>query len=188
MAISGLLISLCVSISTVIFGLQSYHRLSAETLIAELSFEKLGQHQYQATLLRGDFCHSNSYLVLGDQWRLDAKFLKWRSWATVLGLNSRYQLDRLEGRYEEVEQQNNLPKLSHDLKKDGQASKFLPIDPLLVLFADAEYGSSTFEIIDSDKVYQVFKTPTGLITRSRAKLLDRDSSGSLVIEINHACA
>ena len=173
---------------TTMFALQSYHRLSDETLVAELSFQQLASQRYQATLLMGDFCHPYDYLLLGDQWRLDAQFLKWKPWANVLGFDSRYRLDRLEGRYISTQQQNQQPKLAYGLTEltDPMAMGKIS-ESLLRLFADVQYGSSTYQKIDPNFIYQIFKTPTGLITRQKSKAMEKAEDGSLVIEINHAC-
>src|SRR6188472_1696488 len=84
----------------------TYDRLSAETLIAELRFDATGDRQYIAHLRTGDRCDERSYPLFGEQWRVDAEFLKWKYWALLLGLDSQYRLDRLEGRYRYVTDQN----------------------------------------------------------------------------------
>ncbi len=180
---------LSTTMGSIVAALQSYHRLSAETLVAELSFQQLAPQRYQATLLMGDFCHPRDYVVVGDQWRLDAQFLKWKYWANVIGFDSRYRLERLEGRYLSVIAQNLQPNLAYDL---AASTSWQPLhavtDYALSVFADAQYGSSTYQYLDTEQIYQVYKTQSGLITRSKSKQLPHDSDGSLVIEINHACS
>ena len=51
---------------------------------------------------------------------------------------------------------------------------------------DASYGSSTFHHIDTDAVYRVYKTQTGLITRN-APRPPVPPAGSLTIDIDRAC-
>ncbi len=185
----ALVVSLSLTISVAWLALQSYQRLSSETLIAELTFEKIGQQKFQANLLSGSFCQPQQFLILGDQWRIDAQFLKWKAWATVMGFDSRYLLERLEGRYQQVNQQNTRPRIAHSLIAGrDEVIQRLSAQLFLPLFVDAEYGSSTFQTIDTDQIYQVFKTPTGLITRQRPNMIQRDEDGALVIEITHACA
>jgi len=65
-------------------NLYTFHRLSDESPIAKLKFRKTGTQEYEATIAYGDFCHPEAYLLVGDKWRLDAQFLKWRSWANML--------------------------------------------------------------------------------------------------------
>ena len=85
----------------------AYSNLTDETQIAELSFKQLGEDEYLVNLATGDFCDVRSFVVRGDQWRLDASFLKWKYWASALGLESQYRLDRLEGRFSDINAQND---------------------------------------------------------------------------------
>ncbi len=169
--------------------LHGYHRLSAETLVAELSFQQFAPFRYSVELATGDLCHHQRFDLYGDQWRVDAQFLKWKPWANLLGLESRYRLDRLEGRYSQIERQNSDDKLAHALVEPpiGSLQAIPLLNDSLRLLADASYGSSTYQAIDTARIYQVYKTPTGLITRSKPRALERDEDGVLTIEINRAC-
>ena len=95
----------------------TYERLTAETLIAELRFDATGDRQYLAHLRTGDRCDERAFPVFGDQWRVDAEFLKWKYWALLLGLDSQYRLDRLEGRYRSAAEQNSQPNVAHALER-----------------------------------------------------------------------
>ena len=77
------------------------HRRQSVGLIL-IEFQRSGEQSYLARLRTGDFCSEEIYAVLGDQWRLDAQFLKWHYWASLVGLKSYYRLERLEGRYRSV--------------------------------------------------------------------------------------
>ena len=46
---------------------------------------------------------TRKFTVHGDEWRIDARVLKWKPWANVLGLDTQYRLDRLSGRYESTQ-------------------------------------------------------------------------------------
>ena len=170
-------------------SIYTYTALTAEAVVAELHFERLAEQQYLARLRSGDFCEEQSFRVLGDQWRVDAEFLKWKYWALALGLDSQYRLDRFEGRYRAVGAQNTRPTLSHDLKQEtvvdvGGVSETLG---LLNFLTDATYGSSTYQDIDTERVFYVYRTQTGLITRSEAKPTPRVGETGLVVEITRAC-
>ena len=170
-------------------SIYTYTSLTSEAVVAELRFERLGEQQYIARLRSGDFCEEQSFRVLGDQWRIDAQFLKWKYWALALGLDSQYRLDRFEGRYRAIGEQNTRPTLSHDLKKDtvvdvGGVSETLG---LLNFLTDATYGSSTYQDIDTGRVFYVYRTQTGLITRSETKPEPRVGETGLVVEITRAC-
>jgi len=168
----------------------TYSNLTDETLIAELSFEQLAENRYLVNLSSGDFCSVEAFEIEGDQWRLDARFLKWKNWATALGAESRYKLDRIEGRYSKVADQNTEQGLSHDLADDTVIDVVDMSAALgkLNVFADASYGSSTFQSVNPEVIYQVYKTPTGLITRTREDPGFAFEGDVLTIDINHGCA
>jgi hypothetical protein len=167
----------------------TYDRLTAETLIAELKFDAIGDGQYVAHLRTGDRCAERTFVVLGDQWRVDAEFLKWKYWALLLGLDSQYRLDRLEGRYRTAAEQNSKPNVAHDLSERtavdlvGLAETLGSWNFLL----DATYGSSTYQDIDVDNVYRVYRTTTGIITRHEPRPAQPVGEEPLPITIDGAC-
>ena len=99
-------------------SIYTFNVFTGETLIAELRFDQTGDRQYLAHLRTGDRCDERTLPVLGDQWRIDAEFLKWKYWAMLVGLDSQYRLDRLEGRYRSAAEQNGAPNIAHDLGGD----------------------------------------------------------------------
>ena len=168
-------------------NLYTFHRLTDESPIAELRFRKAGLQEYEATISSGDFCHPEKHLIYGDQWRMDAQFLKWRSWANLFGFDSMYRIDRLGGRYLDVQDENSRGHLVHELHPEEQPEllsilgsyngSFSPVDTL--------YGSSVYDAMQEGILYRVYRGQSGLLVRKN-KLVDRDSAG-LTIEISKAC-
>ena len=149
-------------------GILTYHRLSDEAMVAQLRFEKLADQYYRAHLVSLDVPGvGHTYELRGDQWQLDAQFMKVKPWANVIGVDAMYRLDRLQGRYLDIAQQNTQPPLAYDLSphRGNWLSRFMGSWDWLVLVADAEYGSATYATIETDKLYSVFRTQSGLITR-----------------------
>jgi hypothetical protein len=167
----------------------TYDRLSAETLIAELRFDQTGERQYVASLKTGDGCDARTYPVLGDQWRVDAEFLKWKYWALLLGLDSQYRLDRLEGRYRSVAEQNSQPNVAYDLSERTAVDLVALAESLgsWNFLLDATYGSSTYQDIDVGNVYYVYRTQTGIITRREPRPAQPLGDEPLAVNINGAC-
>jgi hypothetical protein len=185
-----LIVVLCVlAVLLLAANIYTYHRLTAETVIAELRFEPTGDRQYLAYLRTGDRCNERVLPVYGEQWRVDAAFLKWQYWAMLLGLDSQYRLDRLEGRYRAAAEQNTAPKVAHDLGGDT-AVDIVTIARTLGAWnflLDATYGSSTYEDIDASRVYRVYRTTTGIITRSEPRPTDSPRGDALAIDVTAAC-
>lgn len=166
-----------------------FHRFNSEQAIAELTFKPFARDVYIAELRTGDFCLAEEFPVYGDQWQLDAQFLKWKDPGVLIGLQSLYQLDRLSGRYADTNQQNTEHKQSHDLQAevwfDLFESGLLKKDHWLV---DTTYGSSVYMDIDITKTYVVLKTEDALIVKQKPRNFDRENNSIITIQINRACA
>jgi hypothetical protein len=167
----------------------TYDRLTAETQIAELTFDATGDRQYIARLRTGDRCDERVFPVLGDQWRIDAEFLKWKYWALLLGLDSQYRLDRLEGRYRSAADQNSQPHVAHALS-EATAVDLVSLAETLGswnFLLDATYGSSTYQDIDTRNVHYVYRTTTGIITRHEPRRVQPAGAEALAVTIDGAC-
>jgi hypothetical protein len=167
----------------------SFHALTDETLIAELEFDRVSEQSYVAHLRTADLCSVEQFAIFGDQWRVDAQFLKWHYWASLFGLDSQYRLERLEGRYRDVDDQNRNATFAHALA----APSAIDIGALsgrlgkVNFLADVSYGSSVYHDIDTSKVYLVYKSPTGLIARTRERLAPQQDSATLTVEVRRGC-
>jgi hypothetical protein len=168
-------------------NLYTFHRLTDESPIAELRFRKTGSQEYEATIAYGDFCHPEKHLLYGDQWRMDAQFLKWRPWANLLGFDSMYRVERLAGRYLDVQEENTRHHLSYELYPEEQLDLLLILDSYNGHLSpvDTLYGSSVYDAMQEDTLYRVYRTQSGLLAR-KSEPVDIDSTG-LTIEINKAC-
>lgn len=145
----------------------TYVRLTAEKPIAKMYFEQVGEDVFAAHLVSDDPGVSGTYEILGDQWRIDAEFIKLKPWANIIGMDARYQLVRFEGRYRDTDKQNTGPYRAYDLGA-GDALDLANYLAEWNFLIDAEYGSSTFTGIEEDVVYTVFRTQSGVIVRSEA--------------------
>lgn len=170
-------------------SIYSFNVLTGETLIAEIEFDRTGEQRYMAYLRTGDFCAEVPYSILGDQWRVDAQFLKWHYWATLLGLESHYRLERLEGRYRDVAEQNSKPTLSHALAPPSAIDIGGLAEGLggMNFLADTSYGSSTYHDIDPNRTYLVYKSPTAIFTRSEPRQSAQVEGEVLNVEVRRGC-
>ena len=190
LSLSVVVVLAALSIVLLTATIYTYDRLSAETLIAELRFDETGERQYVAHLRTGDRCAERAFPLYGDQWRVDAEFLKWKYWALLLGLDSQYRLDRLEGRYRSVAEQNSLPNVAHPLSARTAVDLVALAESLgaFNFLLDATYGSSTYQDIDVDNVYYIYRTTTGIITRHEPRPAQTPSGEPLAVRIDGACA
>ena len=167
-----------------------YERFNQETPVARLSFIKTADFNYMAQLQQGDFCNSKQFTLLGDQFQLDAGFVKWKGLGVLLGFEPRYRLDRLSGRYSDLNAQNSLESISHNLAPDVLFDFFDEAAPQgkQGWLIDTRYGSSVYLTIDPSLQYQVFATEDGLIARSEPIQAFKRENGELQIDITRGCA
>lgn len=163
----------------------SYNVLSHETIIAEIKFnqQNINDKSYVAHIQEENGEKIGDFKIYGEQWRIDAKFMKMKYWANILGLDSRYALERFEGRYKSVDDENSKVHLAHKIGEDTiiDSVTFFGWNP----FVDAEYGSSTYQDINPNFEYIVYKTQTGIIVRSKFIESDDNTTNSAMEFLNH---
>ncbi|EKE76163.1 hypothetical protein [Gallaecimonas xiamenensis] len=161
--LSGLLVS-----SLLFFALyHTYERLTDEAPVAWLRFDKLGEQHYQLHLRTTDQCQERSFPIKGDDWRLDARFIKWPHWLTLMGFEPQYRLERVEGRYRNIQQSNDLPHKAYALSPQTWVQPQW-LDTLSFL-VDTEFGSSTYAPMDKGQDYVVYRSNSGLFARAQEK-------------------
>lgn len=149
-------------------NLYSYDRLTYEQDIAELTFRQLDEQQFQATIAYMNHDKTEGFLINGDEWQMDARVIKWHGWAQLLGLNAQYRLERISGRYSDIDDEREKPRSVYALKQKDSIDywqliknykKWLP-------WIDAHYGSATYLPMTDKTSYRVSLTQSGLIART----------------------
>lgn len=143
-----------------------YSALTREEVVLVVTTTQTGPQRFDA---RVDFPDGGVeiYSLSGDEFYVDARILKWKPVANLLGLHTEYELDRISGRYVSLEEEQALPRTLYPLS----AAK--PLDlfelrrtyPLLAPLVDAEYGSATFTPADDNARFEVRLSTTGLLVR-----------------------
>jgi hypothetical protein len=167
-ALTGLLLLAAAGLTFVVsLNLHTYARLTHEQPVAEIIFEGRGPQSYRATLTQMPSGEMQMFMLAGDEWQLDARVLKWEGWANLLGFDAQYRLERVSGRYRDIEQER------HDLRTVYALSENPGMDlwtlrtqyPRWLPFVDAVYGSATYLPMAEGARYQVSITQSGLIAR-----------------------
>jgi hypothetical protein len=148
-------------------NLHTYGRLTHEQSIAEIVFEARGPQRYRATLAQIPGGEMQVFVLAGDEWQLDARVLKWKGWANLLGLDAQYRLERVSGRYRDIEQERSAQRTVYALSENpGLDLWTLSVDyPRWLRFVDAVYGSATYLPMAEGARYEVAITQSGLIAR-----------------------
>jgi len=147
-------------------NLRSYQRLSYEQPAGELQFARVGDREFNATLTYPNGERAN-FALHGDEWQVDARVLKWRAFANLVGFDAAYRLERISGRYTRVEDERTLSRTVYDLNAPGR------IDPWELVhryrswlpWMDALYGSATFLPMADGALYEIKVSQSGLVAR-----------------------
>jgi len=149
----------------------TYSTLTKESIVATIKFDKIPDQEkvYIAHLYSDSGSEIGDYTIYGDQWRMDAGFIKMEYWANVFGVDSKYTLNRFEGRYKNIKDENSKKHKSYQLESHGVIDTFS-------FLVDTQYGSSVYQDIKLNTKYTVLKSQTGLMVRED-KILVQEEKG-----------
>jgi len=160
-----LLLALAALVATVTVGLQGYRALTYEEVAATVRTEPVAPQRFRATITLPDR-RLAMYELAGDALYVDAHVLKWHPWASLLGLRTVYELDRVAGRYNDVADERAKPHTAYALARSTPVDLFfIARRRLLGPLVDAEYGSATFVAATQAQTFEVRVSTTGLLAR-----------------------
>ncbi len=151
----------------VAFNLHSYQRLTHEQSVAEIMFRQFEPNAYGATLSPAGGGDARRFVIRGDEWQIDARVLKWHGAANLLGLDSHYRLERLSGRYANLESEVNGARTVYGLVPEegldlwGIVKRYERWMP----YVDAIYGSAAYLPMANGARYEISVTQSGLVAR-----------------------
>jgi len=148
------------------FNLLSYERLTHEQHALEARFTRVGEQQFDA-LLTYPSGATQRYALRGDEWQIDARLLKWRGITNVLGFDTAYRLERIAGRYSDIDRERASPRTVYALHPPEGVDVWSLLRSYhdYVPWADALYGSATYAPIADGAAYEVKVSQDGLIAR-----------------------
>jgi hypothetical protein len=85
----------------------------------------------------------------------------------VLGYHTQYELDRMAGRYVDIEDERTMSRTVHSLKTDKALDLFdlARRHAWLRFLVDTEYGSATYIEVTRPARFEVRVSTTGLLVR-----------------------
>ena len=184
-----ILVLMGLSVGLVAWNLHTYSRLTDEALIAKLRFVQIAPRHYQVELRSGDFCAQQEFELFGDEWRLDARFLKWKPLANLFGFDAMYRLERLTGRYKSIVDENSHKHQAYEISQRPGIDllKYLERDWTYWSPVDTHFGSSVYESVDPAYEYSVYRSQSGLLVRKELLTAAHYERGALVIHIRKDC-
>lgn len=147
-------------------SIYSYEQLTDEQTVGLIEFRENAPGTYVVRLMIED--KSDRVMTLrGDEWQIDARVVTWKPPASILGLEPIYQLERLSGRYSDVQREVSEPRTVHALADDRAldvwniARRF----PVLMPGIDAYYGTATYVPMADGARFEVNLSRDALIAR-----------------------
>ena len=164
--IALLLLSLGALAGSVAIGIQGYQALTREEIAARISVRPAAPQKFTATVRTADG-REQIFDLAGDEIYVDAHILKWKPIANVIGLHTAYELDRVAGRYQAIEQERTAPRTVYQLREERPVELFRLRQryAFLAPLYDAEYGSATFVQVKEPAELEVRVSTTGLLVR-----------------------
>ena len=166
LAFSLMLLAVGAAFGLLALGMQGYRALTHEALAAVVEIEPLDARRFNARFRFTDG-RVAAYRIAGDEVYVDAHILKWKPLANLIGLHTAYQLDRVAGRYRELDAERSAPRTVYTLGSAGPVDLFDLRRRYSVLapLVDAEYGSATFVAVDQPVTLEIRVSTTGLLIR-----------------------
>lgn len=163
----GLLLAIAALLFVVSLNLHTYARLTFERPVAEIVFQQRGPQSFNATLTQMPNGEIQMFVLSGDEWQLDARVLKWKGWANLFGLDAQYRLERVSGRYRNIEQERTGERTVYALAENPGLDLWqMTLDrPDRLPFVDAVYGNAAYMPMSDGARYEVSITQSGLIAR-----------------------
>jgi hypothetical protein len=162
---------LCLAAFCVLVGLdlRSYQQVLIDKPVATVSFQKVDEQAFVATVALTDSGLTTDYYLRGDQWQMDARIIRWKGLLNQAGGKPGYRLERISGRYISIEDERSRERTVHALRDEKEfgidlwawAYKKQANGPLI----DAVYGSATFVPMVDGALYEVALSHTGLLAK-----------------------
>ncbi|MGX5174848.1 hypothetical protein ACUR5C_12570 [Aliikangiella sp. IMCC44653] len=154
------------AISLLIIGTQGYAALTKEEQVAVITVTPTEHQNYHARIELNNG-REQVFALKGDELVIEAYILKWKPWTNILGLHTAYRLERVSGRYQKIDEEQNKQRTVFaidNLAGKGIAEWRESFNELSFLL-DVEHGSASFISVDKPKKFQVMVTTSGLLIR-----------------------
>lgn len=161
------LLAVALVVALAAFDIYSYKQVLQEDVVATINFDKIENQHYIAVLSDKDGKEQRVELR-GDQWQLDARIVKWKGYLSTFGIKPAYRLERLSGRYYDIEQEITAKRTAHAVNESLYGVDIWRIfnnHPDWVPVVDAVYGTATYLPMQHGALFQISLSNTGLLAR-----------------------
>ncbi len=148
-------------------NLYTYSRIIHEQDVAEIIFAEISPQYYSATLYSGNERRNAKYIIKGDEWQLEARIIKWKSPVYLAGLDPLYRLERISGRYSNIQEEKTGIRTVYSLTENQGLDiwSIMKKYPSWIPWIDAYYGSATYLPMSDKARFKITLSQTGLLAR-----------------------
>ena len=142
-------------------NIATYSQLNHGEEIANISFTKLNDQLYEATVVNVQTGATNKFEIDGDMWQIDARVLK-----LFLSSTPFYKLERISGRYYSLDQERTNSRSVYPL--EGKSMGFdlwLMFKKKNIGLLSASYGSATYLPMAHEATFSVSIGESGLVSK-----------------------
>ncbi len=167
-----LLSTTLLSVGAFFQGYQAFERLKpvAKIIVEPQPMEEVA-HVTLVYLDRNDNEEvRRSYRIKGDQWMVEGDIIKWQGWLQMFGLDNRYRLTRIRGRYfiTEDELKHKPTVFSLTEAENHLFWKQLYRYGYKLPLVDAVYGNAVYQLADEDQSYHLSIGKSGFVVHAIA--------------------
>jgi hypothetical protein len=161
------LLALAIGFGLLATDIYSYKQVLLEQPVATITFDEIESQYFNAEVVDSNG-NQKRFKLRGDQWQLDARIIKWKGYLSGFGIKPAYRLDRLSGRYYDIEKETKEVRTAYAI-----ASSYFGLDlwrlfqarPQWFPIVDAHYGSATYLPMKKGALYEITLSNTGLVAR-----------------------
>lgn len=152
------------------FYLASYRFFKNRELVAVVECQKTPKSGNPVLSIeffsQGEKNQKRTFFFDADEWVIEGRIIQWKPVFGFFGVKNYYQIERLSGRYINIEKEKTLPRLVYDLY--GQTDnfwRFLYKMQRFIPFIEAAYGNSAFVAWEYGKKFHVYVTHSGFMIK-----------------------
>ncbi len=148
-------------------ALRGWHLLGAEAAVAELTTRELAPGHFQVRIATPDGAVREVALD-GEQWQLDARVVKWKPRAILLGAPVVYRLERISGRHRDAARDRDGPRsvIALSAPTSFDLWELRRRFPRWLRWLDADFGSAAYlPLVDAGHFRVTLAAGGGLIAR-----------------------
>ncbi|WP_146047841.1 cation/multidrug efflux pump [Zhongshania marina] len=146
----------------------SYRHLADEQLVARVFIAGKEKQQYIVSVDTANEEPMQTFLLMGDQWQLDSRVIRWALPVARLGFDNLFRLERLTGRYQSIEEERNLTRTVYliNLSEPVDIWTWLRRSEFFHKWVEADYGNAVFAPMVDGAQFNVYLGRSGLFIRA----------------------